>query len=92
MTMTITLGVTQRQWGEKKKKTGGKSPRKISREAHADAQTFPIFIQFLCNNSNNNNQHNNSKKLTVAGRNAADISVFPPGKGVFFCEKRSTRG
>ena len=49
---------------------------------------FPIFIQFLCNNTKNNNQHNNnSNQLTVAGRNTADCSVFPTGADVFFAKK-----
>ena len=56
----------------------------------ANARTFPILNQFLCNNTNNNNQHNNNKQLTVAGRNTtADFSVFPPGGGRFFSRKIS---
>ena len=29
----------------------------------------------------------NSKHLTIAGRNTADFSVFPPGADVFFAKK-----
>ena len=41
---------------KKKKHPGGKSPRGIFRKAHANARTFPIFIQFLCNNTSKNNR------------------------------------
>ena len=34
-----------------------------------------------------NNQHNNSKQMTIAGKNAADFSVCPPGAGVFLAKK-----
>ena len=73
---------------KKKNTPGGKVPGRIFRKAHANARTFPIFIQFLCNNTKNSNQHNNnSKRLTIAVRYSADFSVFPPGAGVFFAKK-----
>ena len=53
----------------------------------ANPRTFPIFIQFLCNNTKNNNQHNSSKQLTIAGRDTADFSLFLPGAGVFLAKK-----
>ena len=50
----------------------------------ANARTFPIFIQFLCNNTKNHNQrNNNNKRLTNAGRNTTDFCV-PPGGGRFY--------
>ena len=42
---------------------------------------------FSLNTNNNNQTNNNSNKLTIAGRNTADFSVFPPGTGGFFAKK-----
>ena len=56
-------------------------------KVHANARTFPIFIQILCNTTKNNNQYNNSKQLTTAERSTADFSVFPPVAGFFFAKK-----
>ena len=75
---------------KEKKHPGGKSPQGIFRKAHANARTFPIFIQFLCN-TKTNNQHNNSKQLIIAGRNTPDFSVSPPGAGALFAKKDPPR-
>ena len=67
-------------------------PASLAPPPPANARTFLIFIQFLCNNTKNSQHNNKSKQLTIAGRHTTDFSVFPPGAGVFFCDKRSPRG
>ena len=67
-------------------------PASLAPPPPANARTFLIFIQSLCNNTNNSQHNNKSKQLTIAGRHTTDFSVFPPGAGVFCCDKRSPRG
>ena len=63
-----------------------------ARPPPSNARTFPIFIQFLSNNTKNNNQEKNSKRLTIGGSTTADFSVFPPGVGVYFLAKKDPPG
>ena len=51
----------------------------------ANARTFPIFIQFLCNTKSNNQY--NSKQLTIAGRKTAIFLCSSRGRAFFLRKK-----